>query len=219
MPNGPPNSDKVVLTDPRAIRALAHPARLAIIEALRPGEELTATELASVTGLSPSATSYHLKALAKWGIVEAGQARTDGRDRPWKAVGNSIEVNSSAPASTALAEAAILGTFLDRNRAIALEFLEQEENEPQEWRDTAELAASDYWLTAEELRKASREIRDVLAPYKERRPDSRPASSRRVRIARIVVPWAGSASSPRSRPAGPGGEPGHGVSPGPQPAP
>ena len=35
---------KIVLTDPRAIRALAHPARLAIIEALLPGEELTATE-------------------------------------------------------------------------------------------------------------------------------------------------------------------------------
>jgi hypothetical protein len=49
---------RIVLTDPRAIRALAHPARLAIIEALLPGEELIATECASLTGLSPSAPSY-----------------------------------------------------------------------------------------------------------------------------------------------------------------
>ena len=94
MPPEPENRDRVVLTDPRAIRALAHPARLAIIEALGPGEELTATELAAVTGLSPSATSYHLKALAKWGILEAGQARADGRDRPWKATGRSVEWSS-----------------------------------------------------------------------------------------------------------------------------
>jgi DNA-binding transcriptional ArsR family regulator len=199
-----PDSDRIVLTDPRAIRALAHPARLAIIDTLRPGEELTATELASVTGLSPSATSYHLKALEKWGIVKAGQARADGRDRPWKAVGRSIVVNSTAPASTALAEAAAMGTFLDRNRALATEFLEHQDREPQEWRDAVELANSDYWLTAEELKKATRAMRDVLAPYEERRRDSRPANSRRVRIARLIVPRTEPASSP---PPDPGDEP------------
>jgi DNA-binding transcriptional ArsR family regulator len=200
-----PDSDRIVLTDPRAIRALAHPARLAIIDTLRPGEELTATELASVTGLSPSATSYHLKALEKWGIVKAGQARADGRDRPWKAVGRSIVVNSTAPASTALAEAAAMGTFLDWNRAIAAEFLEHQDGEPQEWRDAVELANSDYWLTAEELKEATRAMRDVLAQYEERRRDSRPANSRRVRIARLIVPRTEPASSP---PPDPGAEPG-----------
>src|SRR5262252_10554547 len=104
MPNGPDDRNRVVLSDPRAIRALAHPARLAIIEALAPGEELTATELAAVTELSPSATSYHLKALAKWGILEAGQPRPDGRDRPWKATGRSIEMSSQVPRATVLAE-------------------------------------------------------------------------------------------------------------------
>ena len=101
MPNK--ENDKIVLSDPRAIRALAHPARLAIIEALFLGDELTATECASLTGLSPSATSYHLKALERWGIVEAGRPRIDGRDRPWKAKGRSIEVSSQVPMSTVLA--------------------------------------------------------------------------------------------------------------------
>ena len=123
-------NNRVVLSDPRAIRALAHPARLAIIEGLPPGEALTATELAAVTGLSPSATSYHLKALAKWGIVEAGEPRVDGRDRPWKATGRSVMVSSPEPASTVVAEIAIIGTFLDRNRAIATEFLENQDDEP-----------------------------------------------------------------------------------------
>ncbi len=202
MPTGPDDRDRIVLSDPRAIRALAHPARLAIIEALLPGEELTATELAGVTGLSPSATSYHLKALARWGIVEAGQARPDGRDRPWKARGRSIEVSSPAPASTALAEIAVMGTFLDRNRAIATEFLERQASEPQPWRDVVELANGDYWLTVEELAKAAQAIRDVLAPYEHRRRDARPAGSRRVRIARLIVPREEPASDPAPDPAG-----------------
>jgi DNA-binding transcriptional ArsR family regulator len=189
MPKQQPG-DKIVLSDPRAIRALAHPARLAIIEALLSGDELTATECASLTGLSPSATSYHLKALARWGIVEAGQARADGRDRPWKAKGRSIEVSSQVPQGTVLAEGAVLETFLDRNRALMAEFLDRQASEPPEWRDTAELASSDYWLTAEELAEVSRALRSVLRPYKNRRRDSRPDESRRVRVARLIVPRA-----------------------------
>ena len=201
-----PTRDRVVLADPRAIRALAHPARLAIIEALGPGEELTATELAAVTGLSPSATSYHLKALAKWGIVEAGEARADGRDRPWKATGRSVTVSARVPGSTAVAEVAIMNTFLDRNRAIATEFLEHQASEPPEWRDLLELASTDYWMTADEVAKAAQALRDVLAPYVQRRRDERPAGSRRVRISRIIVPRTEPAGSARS--SSPGAEPG-----------
>ena len=192
-PSEPRDNGRVVLSDPRAIRALAHPARLAIIEALSPGDEFTATELAGVTGLSPSATSYHLKALAKWGIVEAGQARADGRDRPWKATGRSVELTAPMPGSTAPAEIAIMDTFLDRTRTIATEFLTRQAGEPAEWRDVVELASSDYWMTADEVAKAAQALRDALKPYELRRRDARPAGSRRVRIARIVVPRADSA--------------------------
>jgi DNA-binding transcriptional ArsR family regulator len=184
--------DKIVLSDPRAIRALAHPARLAIIEALLPGDELTATECAALTGLSASATSYHLKALERWGIVAAGQPRADGRDRPWRARGRSIEVSSDAPQGTMLAEAAVLEVFLDRNRALAAEFLAQQASEPAKWRDAVELANGDYWLTAAELAKISGQIRSVLQPYAQRRRDARPDKSRRVRIARLIVPRADS---------------------------
>src|SRR6516164_67227 len=174
MPNK--ENDKIVLSDPRAIRALAHPARLAIIEALFLGDELTATECASLTGLSPSATSYHLKALERWGLVEAGRPRADGRDRPWKAKGRSIEVSSQVPMSTVLAEVAALGAFLDRNRVLTAEFLEHQADEPPEWRDAVELT------------KVSRALRSVLKPYEQRRADPRPDKSRRVRVMRLIVP-------------------------------
>ena len=193
MPNQQAD-DKIVLSDPRAIRALAHPARLAIIEALFPGDELTATECASITGLSPSATSYHLKSLQLWGLVEAGQARADGRDRPWKAKGRTLEVSSQVPRGTVLAEVAVLETFLERNRALVAEFLDHQASEPPEWRDAAELASSDYWLTVEELAEVSRALRAALQPYKDRQRGSRPDKSRRVRVVRLIVPRAESAN-------------------------
>ena len=41
------DEDTLHLQDPRDIRALAHPARMAIVDALASGDELTATECAA----------------------------------------------------------------------------------------------------------------------------------------------------------------------------
>jgi DNA-binding transcriptional ArsR family regulator len=75
----------LTLTGPRAIRAIAHEARQQIIDELYSGSVLTATQAARICGLSPSAMSYHLRALEKWGIVVRDQASSDGRERPWRA--------------------------------------------------------------------------------------------------------------------------------------
>src|ERR1700710_2078089 len=84
--------DPVKLTDPKAIRALAHPARLAVIEELYSGRELTATECGEIAGLGPSAMSYHLRSLEKVGIVERADSGGDGRERPWRAAGGYLQV-------------------------------------------------------------------------------------------------------------------------------
>ena len=75
-------TDRVVLTDPRDIRALAHPARLAVLTELEPGVELTATELATRAGITPSAMSYHLRALERAGIVRRADARAMAASDP-----------------------------------------------------------------------------------------------------------------------------------------
>src|SRR5687767_2838835 len=77
------------ITDPRTMRALAHPARMAILVAMQSGRAGTATEFAELCGLSPSATSYHLRALARAGMVEEAPNRGDGRERVWRSVGTS----------------------------------------------------------------------------------------------------------------------------------
>ncbi len=86
---------RVEITDPKAIRALAHAARLEVISELYATQaSRTATELAAQTGLTPSAMSYHLRALQKWGIVAPGEATGDARERRWKAAGTDFAINS-----------------------------------------------------------------------------------------------------------------------------
>ena len=156
--------------NPRSIRALAHPARLAIIDALATGEELTATQCAELTGLSPSATAYHLKLLERYGFAETAPLRPDRRERPWRATGRQIQVDldGSTPAG-ASAAAAVVAAYIDTTRAIAVEFTEGEHAEPEEWRDAAVLNNADLWLTVEEFQRVAKELGAVLEPYRGRR--------------------------------------------------
>ena len=171
--------------DPRSIRALAHPARMAIIDALAGGDELTATQCAELTGLSPSATAYHLKFLERHGLAETASPRADRRERPWRAVGRHIQADfdTSTPAR-ASAAAAVAAAYFDTTRAIGVEFVEAGHDEPEEWRDAA-LDNADLWLTAEEFHQVADELAAVIAPYRRR---TRPAGSRLVRVMNVVVP-------------------------------
>ena len=171
--------------DPRSIRALAHPARLAIIDALATGEELTATQCAELTGLSPSATAYHLKFLERYGFAETAPPRPDRRERPWRAAERppAVDLDTSTPAG-ASATAAVAAAYFDTTRDIAVEFIEASPAEPDQWRD-AVMKNADLWLTVEEFQGVAKELAAVLEPYRGR---TRPASSRRVRVMNVVVP-------------------------------
>src|SRR5690349_13677926 len=75
----------LVITDPRMMRALAHPARLATLDILRRDRPATATELAPPIGVTPSAASWHLRHLHRFGLIRDGDPHPDGRARRWQA--------------------------------------------------------------------------------------------------------------------------------------
>jgi DNA-binding transcriptional ArsR family regulator len=171
------------------MRALAHPARMAIIDALASGDELTATECAELTGLSPSATSYHLKLLERYDFAEPAPARNDGRERPWRATDRRtlVDLDSSTPAGAAAATAVGLA-LIDSSRALAKAFVATERDEPAEWQDVAFLGNTDLWLTAEETRHVTAALIAILEPYRGRALADRPDSTRRVRVMNMVIP-------------------------------
>jgi len=182
------DEDTLRLRDPRDIRALAHPARMAIIDALASGDELTATECAALSGLSPSATAYHLKLLERYHFAEPAAARRDGRERPWRATARArVDVDPSTPARAAAAASVALA-FMDRTRAVAEAFMATVHEEPKEWQEAPFLGNADLWLTAEETENVTSALDAVLEPYRGRTLADRPEASRRVRIMSLVAP-------------------------------
>jgi DNA-binding transcriptional ArsR family regulator len=176
--------------DPRGIRAWAHPARLAILDALSTGDELTATECAQVTGLSASATAYHMKLLERYGLIEPAAPRPDGRERPWRITDRriTVDLDASTPAA-ASATAAVTGAYFDSTRAVGIEFIEGAHTESADWRDAASMNTSDLWLTVEEVERVVHDLGLVLDPYRGRTlRGQRPKGSRRVRVMNVVVP-------------------------------
>jgi hypothetical protein len=162
---------------------------MAIIDALASGDELTATECAELTGLSPSATAYHLKFLERYGFAEPAAARSDGRERPWRAPdrGPRLDLDASTPAGAA-ATTAVGRAFIESSRALAEEFIATEHEEPEEWQDIASLSNADLWLTAGEARRVTAALAAVLEPYRSRARGNRPDDTRRVRIMNMISP-------------------------------
>ncbi|MBK8468708.1 MAG: helix-turn-helix domain-containing protein [Actinomycetales bacterium] len=69
---------------PDQIRVLAHPLRARLVERLRTRGPATATKLAHEFDTNSGATSYHLRRLEVYGLVQpAGGGR--GRERRWEA--------------------------------------------------------------------------------------------------------------------------------------
>ncbi|GAA4576990.1 winged helix-turn-helix domain-containing protein [Planotetraspora kaengkrachanensis] len=80
-------SDEVFhVSDPRTLKAVAHPLRVRLLGALRSDGPATATELGARFGESSGSTSYHLRQLARYGFVEEDREQRDRRERRWRAV-------------------------------------------------------------------------------------------------------------------------------------
>lgn len=129
---GTPQSP-VEITDPRAMRALAHPARLAILQHLALEGPATATECAEAAGLSPSACSYHLRALAGHGFVEEDRSSAaDGRHRPWKArvVSMTIGRGPGQPAAARTAGRLLTESLQARIEEVRTQYLNHETDYP-----------------------------------------------------------------------------------------
>jgi DNA-binding transcriptional ArsR family regulator len=189
-PGTPGNPAKI--TDPRAMRALAHPARIAIMEHLGLEGPATATECAEVAGLSPSACSYHLRALAKYGFVEEDRATAaDGRHRPWRARVVAFDVASVSDHSRAARPAARLLLQAARSRAdqIRADYEDREAAFPREWRAAGGWLQDVLHVTPAELEQYRREVVKLADRYRRLEPADRPADARRVLIALDLTPW------------------------------
>ena len=179
------------LDDPRMMRALAHPARIAILQSLAFDGPATATECAQVADLSPSACSYHLRALARYGLVEEDPASApDARYRPWRArvIAMSIRDEPGQPAAVRAAGRLLKESLLANFDELRAQYLDRESRYPADWRSAAGSSQDVLHVTAAELESLRGQIQDLLDGYRRLDRTARPPGGQRVHVLLDLVP-------------------------------
>jgi Helix-turn-helix domain len=183
-------SEERTLTDPRAMRALAHPVRMALLELLAHTGTLTATQASELLAESPANCAFHLRTLAKYGFIEeAGGGR--GRERPWRPVNSGISIPENQEDPEAARAAGALTDFLttlvlERARSS----LAARNSWPAEWRDALIQSESLAYLTVAEARELSAELQQLLERYFDRlgHPERRPDGAMPVEVLAVAYP-------------------------------
>jgi DNA-binding transcriptional ArsR family regulator len=180
------------ISDPAALRALAHAGRYAILEHLQGGGPATATECAQVAGLSPSACSYHLRLLARHGFVEEDASRNDGRERAWRATStgwwSDVDPDTN-PSSVQALDSTITRVMMASSDEKLLAFVDHATREP-EWRDAALFSNSTIVATPDELADLAAALMATLKPYflSDRTAGEAPEGAREVHVSLRMAP-------------------------------
>ncbi|NMM34820.1 MAG: helix-turn-helix domain-containing protein [Phycicoccus sp.] len=190
------------LGDPRSLRALAHPVRLAIMEQLTVVGPLTATELADRIETSPSNCSWHLRNLAEHGFVEEAEGGT-GRKRPWQIVslGRQWDNVGESP-ELARAGDALSTLMIDREVARLARARAKVREDTRQWQEASTWTQSMMWLTADELNEINRAVCDLLMTKIDRfeHPEVRPDGARLCAFLAWGVPAYDFETEPETEP-------------------
>jgi DNA-binding transcriptional ArsR family regulator len=179
----------VVLTEPRAMLALADRSRLTLHDALRRGGPATASDLAPLLGLEPQEILKHLEALEGVGLVERSQARAGNDRTKWAAIGKGVyfEIPEDAEGQRAARQLsnAMFLQYADLPRRWV------DDHEPRlalTWTRAAGMLNVGLLISPDELRDIQSAFEGVLEPYLTRQEDRAPKGASRVRLLSYFMP-------------------------------
>jgi DNA-binding transcriptional ArsR family regulator len=162
---------RLEISDGKVLAALAHPLRLALLYQLNALGSRTASQCAQALGETPANCSYHLRQLAKAGLV-ARQEAGNGRERPWRSVYTGLalrppvddtdpEVMTAARAT----RASLANLEIQEHARLARQYLRLEPRADRAWRDVASLHRYSLRLTAEELAALVEALDRAVRPF------------------------------------------------------
>ena len=177
-----------IRASPEQVRAIVHPIRMRIVDALRDEGPSTATRLAALLGESTGATSYHLRVLAEAGVIEEDPDRGNARDRWWRrAQLLYIPTDAEDPAGRAV-ELSARHLYLSRDEEALRQFVEHMDELPADWRGAAFTGNFTVHLTAQELFDFGLEVLQRIEELR-RAPDERPPNAKRISLTFRALPW------------------------------
>lgn len=167
---------KIHQIDARALRAIAHPLRLRLLNTLREFGPATASRLGERLGESSGATSYHLRQLAEAGLVEDAPELGKGRERWWRSVhqGSTVESSDFRHHADPEVRGAIDFVLHETATAHAQElntWLGTMDDWPKEWQRSWDLSDFTMHLTPELALELAEKMHALVESYRDRVPE------------------------------------------------
>lgn len=158
-----------VVHDPQVLRAISHPVRNRILSELEAQGSLRAADVARELDIPANQASFHLRSLAKYGlVVEDAAAARDKRDRVWKIAhegGLTVNLDDFADLPGGAAAARVFQRSAASWAHLVVETAYAGPRRDGEHRSVTDTSIR---LTFEEARDLARELQAVLDAWAER---------------------------------------------------
>lgn len=176
------------ITELEALKALAHPRRQAILQYLGLHGPATSASLGRALELNTGATSYHLRALARFGFIEEVPERSHGRERWWQAPIRDLRVPPRSRQSDEMR--AVIDEMAELELADDIQLIRRFQDERESmgpWGDALPAARGSLRLTLPELRALFDDYIAMINRYK-RPDDETPPDARLVNTRFFAIP-------------------------------
>ncbi|MFD4357434.1 ArsR/SmtB family transcription factor [Nocardia sp. NPDC058518] len=167
------------ITDPAALRALAHPLRQRILRALAENGPATATALGARLGENTGATSYHLRQLAEHGFIEEAPELAKGKERWWRSPPRDLRYRMDKDQSPEMRE--LLEGLVAQHITDDIEMFQRfqaERAELGEWADMMPFSRGAIYATPAELEEFFEDYMALLKRFQQSHPQDRPGTRR-----------------------------------------
>lgn len=173
------------ISDPKAIRALAHPLRLDLMELLAAVGPATAAECGRALDVPQANCSFHLRQLAKYGFVQDAGPGTDRRERKW-------QVPPERPTLQVASGEVVVGRELERlvverELQAVLDYGSRRDQESPQWRGKAGIVSALAVVSPEEAADLEATWLALLEPYLARTEAPAPADGTGTRLVRYFM--------------------------------
>ncbi|QAY61445.1 ArsR family transcriptional regulator [Microbacterium protaetiae] len=189
--NKVPRHDEPRVIEGSALRALAHPLRVRIYDIVSQYGPQTASSLAQMMGESSGATSYHLRALAKHGLIQEAEGRGNARERWWERPRGAVSFGSPEGLKTPSGRAAtqvVMTEFFNRRHEQLMRYIAEGIANPERDDPDASINTATAHLTPEQMGELAHSLMTIVDEYVEKYRDQKGDDVRTVTIRADVFP-------------------------------
>lgn len=141
------------------------PVRYALLNHLLAAGPRTASLCAVVVEQTASNCSWHLRAMAKVGLVQPSGGEGDARTRPWRATAAGFAIDPDAGPAAKIATTVLESVSASHADAMHQRYLARRDLLPEDWQQAADDIGYSLQVTPDELQALLESVDALLRPY------------------------------------------------------